>query len=287
MRLGRHASLFEPQPADLLARRDPDFIRAEMGLLGGFTDAWYAPELQGLENVPDGRALVVGTHNGGNQAPDMFCTMVAFWRHFGVERPAYGLAHDQVMAFPLVGRWLYKLGAVPAHQRNARGLLERDATVLVYPGGDIDAFKPYRERHVVKFGRRAGFIRTALATGAPIVPVVSVGAHESVYIVTDGRELAERLQLKKLLRIEVMPIMLAPPFGLWVGPLDAHWPVPSKVRIRVLPPLRFSEPPSAAEDPVVVEALKERVRAAMQSAVDELAAEGGYGPRARLAELLG
>src|SRR5258707_12005983 len=108
-----------------------------------------------------------------------------------------------VFRLPIVGRYFARLGAVPARQENAVALLERDATVLVYPGGDLDAFKPYRERHVVKFGRRAGFIRTALATGAPIVPVVSVGAHESVYIVTDRRAIAERLPLKKLLRIEV------------------------------------------------------------------------------------
>ena len=154
--------------------------------------------------------------------------------------------------------------------------------MLGYPGGDLDAFKPYAERHQVKFGHRSGFVRTALLTGAPIVPVISVGAHESVYILTDGRELAERLGLKRLLRIEVVPVMLAPPFGLWIGPYDGHWPIPSKVRIRVLPPMRFAHPPEAAADPSLVAAVCEEVRRTMQAALDELVAEGGFGPRARL-----
>jgi 1-acyl-sn-glycerol-3-phosphate acyltransferase len=235
----------------------------------------------GLEHIPPGPSLVVGTHNGGNMAPDMFCTMVAFWRRFGVERPAYGLAHDQVFRMPGVGRWIARLGGVPAHQRHARMLLGRGATVLVYPGGDVDAFKPFRERHVVKFGGRSGFVRTALATGAPIVPVVSVGAHETVRVLTDGRELAQRLGLKRLTRIEVLPVMLCLPWGLLVGPIEGHLPAPSRIRIRILPPLPPTYPPEAADDPEVCDRVREEVRAVMQAALDELAAEGGYGVRAR------
>ena len=60
--------------------------RWSLDVLGRATDAWFAPEVIGLEHIPPGPSLVVGTHNGGNMAPDMFCTMVAFWRRFGVER---------------------------------------------------------------------------------------------------------------------------------------------------------------------------------------------------------
>src|SRR5262249_13079233 len=150
----------------------------ERDRLGAACDLWYAPDLTGLDHLPPGRALVVGTHNGGFMAPDMFSLMVGFWRHFGVERQAYGLAHDMVFRLPVAGRWIAQLGAVPAHPENARKLLERDVAVLVYPGGDRDAYKPWHERHTVKFGGRKGFIRLALRTQAPIVPVVSVGAHD-------------------------------------------------------------------------------------------------------------
>ncbi len=281
----RALRLAAPLPDDPLEWRDPAFIAGELPSLGALTDAWFAPVVEGLEHLPDGPALVVGSHNGGVMAPDMFVTMVAYWRRFGVERPAYGLAHDQVFRVPVAGRYLARLGAVPAHQRNARALLARGATVLVYPGGEIDAFRPHRERHLVKFGGRAGFVRTALAAGAPIVPVVSVGAHETVRVLTDGRALAQRLGLPRLARIEVVPIMLCLPWGISVGPWEAHLPAPSKVRVRVLPPLDPGLPASAADDEATVLALRERVRATMQSALDALVAEGGFGVGERLREL--
>ncbi len=282
----RHARRFarvavETLPDDPLDRRDPAFILEEGDLLGDACDAWYAPELLGLEHLPPGRALVVGTHNGGFMAPDMFSLMVGFWRHFGVERQAYGLAHDFVFRLPFVGRWIAKLGGVPASPENARKLLERDVAVLVYPGGDRDAYKPYHERHAVKFSGRSGFVRLALRTGAPIVPVVSVGAHEIIYVLTDGAELAERLGLRRRFRLDVLPVMLTLPFGVTVGPMVPYVPVPTKIRVRVLPPIHLGLPASAADDPEAVREAMAGVERTMQRALDELVAEGGFGPRAR------
>jgi len=273
----------ESVPQDPLARRDPDYIREELEVLGFALDGWFATKVDELEHLPDDPSLVVGTHNGGAVAPDMFALMVAFWRRFGVERPAYGLAHDQVFKIPMAGRWIGKLGAVPAHQRHARALLARGATVLVYPGGDLDAFKPWEERHDVKFGERTGFIRTALNAGVPIVPVVSVGAHETVRILTDGRELAQRLGLKQLFRIEVLPIMLCFPWGLAIGPIETHLPAPSKMRIRLLPPIDLAAHgfKKVIDDEGVCEA-RDLVRDTMQQALDQLVAEGDFGVTARL-----
>lgn len=282
-RLRRYRALLgEPAAASPLDERDAPFIAREVDLVGGVLDAWFAPEVGGLENLPDGRALVVGTHNGGLMSPDMFSTMVAFWRRFGPERPSYGLAHDFVFRIPIAGKWIAKLGGVPAHPRNAAALLERDAAVLVYPGGDRDAFKPYARRHVVDFAGRMGFIRVALQARAPIVPVVSVGAHEGFYIVSDGHDLAESLGLAKRYRMDVLPIMLALPWGIAVGPAMPYLPFPTKVKVRVLPAIDLGLPPEAAEDPEAVRAAHDRVRDAMQSALDALVEEGGFGPSARL-----
>jgi 1-acyl-sn-glycerol-3-phosphate acyltransferase len=188
-----------------------------------------------------------------------------------------------VFKLPYFGRWIAKLGGVPAHPENARALLERDVAVLVYPGGDRDAYKPYAERHVVKLAGRKGFVRLALRTGAPVVPVVSVGAHEIIYVLTDGAELARRLGLKKAFRMDVLPIALTLPFGLTVGALVPYVPVPTRIRVRVLPPIDLGLPPSAADDPGAVDDAYERVRATMQSGLDELVALGDFGPAARLA----
>lgn len=271
-----------PASDDPLDRRDPEFIRRERGWLGSLCQTWYQPDVQGLDNLPPGRALVVGTHNGGYMAPDMFSLMVASWHRFDpAERSAYGLAHDFVMRVPWAGRWLGKLGAVPASPRNAERLLERDVSVLVYPGGDRDAFKPYRDRHVVTFAGRKGFIRIALRTGAPIVPVVSVGAHEVFRVLTDGVELARRTGLRKYLRMDVLPIALAFPTGLTISAFAPYLPVPTKIRVRVLPPIELGHPPEAATDAGVVDHLYDRIVQVMQSALDELVRGGDFGVAAR------
>jgi hypothetical protein len=76
-RLRHYGSLVGAPPAETpLDERDAGFIAKEVGLIGPILDAWYAPEVSGLENVPEGRALTVGTHNGGYMAPDMFCTIL-------------------------------------------------------------------------------------------------------------------------------------------------------------------------------------------------------------------
>lgn len=272
-------------PADPLARRDPEAIAAFLELFGPVIDAWFAPEVTGVENAVEGASLIVGNHNGGIMTPDMWILMLAGWRRFGPETPSYGLAHDQVMRLPVVGRAISLLGGVPARHDHASTLLERGAQVLVYPGGDVDTFRPWSQRHTVKFGGRAGFVRLALRQQVPIVPVVSVGAHETFGVLADGHRLAHALHLKELLRIEVLPVFLCVPWGLWIGPYEMHVPLPSKIRLHVLPPIRFGLPPSAAEDDATVHRLADQVRSAMQSALDELARAHDHGVRARLGEV--
>ncbi len=263
---------------DPAAKRDPEFIRAHLDKLSFFFDHYHQVEVLGLEHVPRGRALVVGNHNGGIMSPDMFALMVSWWRTFGVDEPAYGLMHDLPFRLPLVGDALAKCGAVNANPDNARRLLEREAKVLVYPGGDLDAFRPWSRRHEIVFGARRGFIRIALSTGAPIVPVVAVGAHEGCFVVSDGRRLARALGLKRV-RVEAIPIAFGLPWGFFVGPAP-YLPVPLRIRIRALPPIAWPHlPRSAASDDAVVDDCRAQVIAAMQRALDELAAEGGFGPR--------
>jgi 1-acyl-sn-glycerol-3-phosphate acyltransferase len=282
----RYGSLLGRGPSsDPLEQRDPGFIEAERGGLERLLDAWYTPEVLGLENMLEGRMLAVGAHNGGMQSPDMFITMVAFWKRFGVLRESYGLAHDVVFRLPGIGRYIAKMGAVPAHTAHAETLLGRDAAVLVYPGGDVDAFKPYARRHVIEFGGRKGFARIAIRTGAPIVPIVSVGAHEGFHLLTDGRAFANKSGLKRWTRVEVFPIGLALPFGLYVSALQPYLPLPTRVRVQILPPIELGLPPSAAEDPAAVDAAGERVRATMQAGLDALVAQGDFGRKARLERL--
>jgi 1-acyl-sn-glycerol-3-phosphate acyltransferase len=271
---------FDP---DLETRRDAGVIRTWLPYFDFLFRHYHHATVEGLEHVPPGPALAVGNHNGGLMSPDMFALMVAWWHHFGIDAPAYGLMHDMPFRLPGIGALMPRLGAVHAKPANAVELLRRGAKVLVYPGGDIDAFRPWSRRNEVVFGRRCGFVRVALRTGAPIVPIVSVGAHEAFCILTDGRSLVSRLGLKRFARVEVFPVTLCLPWGVSFG-AGVYWPLPVRIRIRVLPPMRWPAlGPRDAEDEAVVWKCREQVREAMQAALDRLTREGGHGLRFRAA----
>lgn len=256
----------------LLDRRDPAFIRRALPVLGRLLDVWFRAEVEGSENLTDRPALLVSTHNGLFHTPDMYTVMVAFWRRFGPETPGHGLMHRAAFRIPLLGRFLERLGALPAHPENGRAALRAGRPVLVCPGGDLDALKPWSERHRIHFGERRGFVRLAIEEQVPIVPIVSVGAHETMIVLNDGQKLAERIPLARKLRIKSIPLALGFPFGITPAGLG-NVPLPTKIRQRILPPITIDAPPEAAADPAFVDHWFRRVQAIMQSALDELAAE--------------
>jgi 1-acyl-sn-glycerol-3-phosphate acyltransferase len=223
-----------------------------------------------VEHLTDRPSMLVSTHNGGFLMPDLQALMVAFWRRFGLETPAYGLIHQIVLRMPVVGSLSTKLGAIQASHGNGRTVLRAGYPLLVCPGGDEDALKPFSQRHRITFGARRGFIRLAIEQQVPIIPVVSVGAHEIFFILNDGRRLAEMTGIARFLRIKSVPLALSFPFGLTPAGLFSV-PLPSKVRVRVLPRIELGEKPSAARDDGVVERCFEHVRRTMQRSLDDLA----------------
>lgn len=215
-------------------------------------------------------ALVVSTHNGSINFPDLYCTMAAFWRRFGIETPAYGLMHKLAFKIPVLGNLLTKMGALPASRKNAEMVLDEGFPLLVCPGGDEDALKPYADRHRITFGKRRGFIRLAIRKQVPIVPVISVGAHETIFILNNGSKTARFLRVDKLLRVKSVPFALSFPFGFTIAGLMSI-PLPSKIHIQVLPPIHFDVPAEKEHDADEVEKCFEKVRSTMQDALDLLA----------------
>lgn len=267
----------EPVRPDDLSLRDERFIRRILPLLGALYDHYFRCETEFEAELPPGRFLAVANHNAMTGIPDMFCHMVAFWRLYSPERLSYGLMHDMPFHVPGAGAWLSASGAVAANPGNARSALGREAAVLVFPGGDVDACKPFSRRYEIEFGERRGFIRTAIREQAPIVPVVSVGAHHSLFIWSDGKRLAEALHLPRLARSNVAPVGFALPWGLILGVPFPHLPPPVKIHTRVLGAIDLGLPVSAADDPEAVEAAFQRVLAAMRGAMEELRRAGRHG----------
>jgi 1-acyl-sn-glycerol-3-phosphate acyltransferase len=118
---------------------------------------------------------------------------------------------------------------------NAARALDTGAAVLVYPGGDYETHRPSCESARVDFDHRHGFITLALERGLPIVPVVSIGGQETALFLARGERLAHALSLDRALHLHVLPISLALPWGVNVGDLLGHVPLPAKITVQVLP----------------------------------------------------
>jgi 1-acyl-sn-glycerol-3-phosphate acyltransferase len=253
-----------------LDERDPDFIRERLPMLWLAASIWYRGEVRGLGNVPEtGPVLLVGNHSGGNLTPDTLVFTLAFNTYFGVERAFYQLAHNLVLSMPGLGQ-LRKFGTVAASHENARKALGSGAALLVYPGGDYEVHRPTSERNRVDFGGRKGFIRLAIAQNVPVVPVVSIGGQETALFLSRGERLAKLLALDKMFRLKVLPISLALPWGLNVGDMLGHIPLPAKITIETLPPINLRE--EFGPEPDVDEVYDHLVRL-MQDTLDALAAE--------------
>ena len=257
-------------PVADLDERDPDYIRDNLPWLWLLASIWFRGEVRGLGNVPEeGPVLLVGNHSGGNMTPDTGVLTLAFAAYFGVERAFHQLAHNLVLSMPFLS-FIRKFGTVVASPENARKALESGAALLVYPGGDYDVHRPTWEGNRIDFGGRKGFIRQAHELGVPIVPVVAIGGQETALFLSRGEGLARMLLLDRLFRLKVLPISIALPWGLNVGDMLGHIPLPAKITIEVLPPIDVRK--EFGPDPDFDEAYDHIVRT-MQDTLDALAAE--------------
>lgn len=259
------AALRRPLDGDSTAGRNAALIRFLLPYAQWANRRYFRLRTSGFHHLPDGPALLVGNHNGGIAGPDLCCTLATLWEHLGPEAPLHPLAHDFAMRqLEPFGALLQQFGALRATPENACRVLGAGGKVLVYPGGDLDAYRHTARRNQVVLGPRTGFVRVAQQTGAPIVPIVAYGAHRSAFIFTEGERIARWIGLRRWGRLERFPLALALPWGLAVGPWTPYMPLPFPIRLKMLEPIVV---PKDA-DPGVI---RDRIQSAMQAALDDLA----------------
>jgi 1-acyl-sn-glycerol-3-phosphate acyltransferase len=263
-----HGRRWGTSPADY----DPEAVRTTLDQLRWLFGErrYFRLEAQGLENVPRSPAMIVSNHSGGTTIPDVWGFGVLWYRAFGVERPLHLMAHDIILATDATRRFFGRRGVLRGSRKLAAHVLtdwQRD--LMVMPGGDLDTWRPYRERYRVRFGGRTGYARLAIQSGVPIVPVANAGAHETLMVLSDGRDLARKLHLRELWRASIWPVHLSLPWGLAVGPWP-HLPLPARLRYRIGLPISVSDEPIADPAPELVEELDARVQAAVQAQLDAL-----------------
>lgn len=254
------------EPALHIGRPCP---KALAGAIKGFDvlARYHRLDVRGLDTMPEGPAVLVGNHNGGfNPVDGLF--LVHYYRQRGYDDPVYILAHDILFKHPRVAAVLRSVGIVPARRETAHQVLEAGHKLLVFPGGDLETMRPYRDRGKVVLAGRTGFAKLALEHDVPIVPVVSAGSHETLIVLTQGRRLAKALRLPKWARLHSLPIMLAAPWGVLVGPTCAlpYLPLPAKITVQVGAGIE-------ARASTTIETMYRRVEGTMQDMLDELYAE--------------
>jgi 1-acyl-sn-glycerol-3-phosphate acyltransferase len=215
---------------------------------------------------PDEPVLFVANHGFGAVGDvNVYATLAAIDElHRG--RPLTALAH-QFAWFLKVGPLLEAAGAVLASRESAVAAFDAGDDVLVFPGGDVEATKPWSQRHRVLLAGRTGFAEIAIERRIPIVPIVTSGAGNTAIVLSDGRRLARLLRVDRLARQKRLPISIAAPYGLSIGVagMVPYLPFPAQLRTAVLAPIR----PRAGDDASEVAG---RTQDAMQQAMDRLAA---------------
>lgn len=256
-----------------LDRRDPDYIREYLPLLELLYRYYFRVRIRGFNGAPRGEPfLMIGNHNGGINAPDTAMTFHAWCMERGVDAPSYALIQKEVFQLPYLNVHSMKVGGIAATARMAIKAIDSGAPLFIYPGAGDDAYKPYADRHKVSFFGQDAFIRLALRFGLPIMPVISIGAHETLIVIDNGRERARELGLDKL-GIERVPLTYSFPHGLALG-MPFNLPFPAQITIEMGQPIRFADRgPKAASDPGLVKQCYDDVVRTCQSIMDRLVVE--------------
>lgn len=217
---------------------------------------YFRATTMGAENIPDGRAIVVASHSG--VIPwDALLLVAEIYRLTG--RFSRNAGHEIWGRSASLKDLLVPTGMVLGGRAEFEELLRRDeiCTIFVDAGqGNRHAYYLASDRYKVKPEKgfapgRGGYIKVALRTRSPIVPVAIVGAEEVHYCLGDIPQVAEYLKV---------------PFFPLVASLV---PLPARIYIRFGEAIRLSAPPEAADQQAVVDRLNEQVRSAMQALIDD------------------
>ena len=251
---------------------DPSLMKRQSGIWNTLMDRYFRLDIDGFDKLPDEPCLLIGVHSGGPLTMDAWTVIMAWWRQFEGKRSLHGTAHDVLMKAPVLGEYFRRLGVISPSKENIRAAFDKGDDVILWPGGEVDCYRSWLDRDKAVLGGRKGFIRLAMSAGVPIVPVATVGGHDTLFVLSEGRGLAKALKLKQRMRSEVAPITLSWPLGLalHLTPFQ-HVPLPAKIRTRIMDPIYLDSDPARLDDQAYVEAIYDKIESTIQEGMDELA----------------
>jgi 1-acyl-sn-glycerol-3-phosphate acyltransferase len=208
-----------------------------MGLLYKY---WFRVETHGIDRLPPGRVLLISNH-AGQIALDAAMIATACILEAEPPRIVRGMGEYWLPTVPWVNIAMVRTGSVVGTRKNCIDLLEQEEAVIAFPEGVRGMNKLIWERYQLQeFGQ--GFMRLALETRTPIIPIAVVGSEEQ------APAIANVMPLARLMRMPAFPVTLTWP---WLGLLGMV-PLPVKYRIYFGDPMWFEGNPSD-EDEVIGE----------------------------------
>lgn len=247
---------------------DPRYYERWIRLAGAYF-RWLRVTVDGLEHLPTGGGILVGNH-AGHRWHDTTALQFAARRLSPGGRVVRPLIFNGLAKFLVAGHVITQYaGGVVAHPRNVDYLLARGELVLVYPEGANATRKPFGERNRPCPPERwgSGFVRAALRTGAPVVPVAAYGFESTVPTLWLSRRLGRFWKMPEELYPVSPQALVSGTVPMNVGAI----PLPVRCHISVLPPVDVGEligrPDAGKED---VRSAVETVRGAIDARLETL-----------------
>jgi len=231
---------------------DPDTAKYALMVAAFFHRAYFRTTVNDIDKVPEGRALLICNHSGQIPIDGMIlCTSLFLDRD--PPRVVRAMVEKWAPRLPFIGNFFSRCGQVVGVPDNCRRLLSMDETVLVFPEGVRGITKPFAKRYQLeRFG--TGFMRLAIETQTPIVPVGLVGAEEQ-YV-----NLGNAKRISQLLNFPAMPMI--PQIFLPGGAM----PLPTHYHLYFGDPIQFAGDPD--DDDAIVEDKVTVVRDAIADLLD-------------------
>jgi 1-acyl-sn-glycerol-3-phosphate acyltransferase len=236
-------------------RFDADFVNKLAPALRGLRN-YFRLRVDGLDHLPtEGPALLVANHTGWL---GLDYALTALSVHDAIERTPRGMVHDAWFKSPATATFAKRVGLFQVTKDAMAQQVARGHLVMIFPEGEKGAFRPGSDYQLEPFAR--GFVRVAMATQVPVIPVAVLGGEESNPV---G------------LRIESYEQLLNLKGGL---PIPKNiLPKPVKWRIRFLKPIPFTDyGPQDADDTDRVHAIAEDVRTRVQRELRKMKVERGH-----------
>jgi 1-acyl-sn-glycerol-3-phosphate acyltransferase len=250
---------------------DHSFMRLQMPVWNFLMDHYFRMEMDGWQRLPERPSLLVGVHSGGSLTMDAWTVVFQWYRRFGTARILHGTAHDLLMKAPGLGDYFRATGVISPTREAMGAALRAGHDVVLWPGGEQDSMRSWRKRDTAVLANRKGFIRFAIAAQVPIVPIATVGGHDTVFVLSEGRFIAKWTGLGKRLRGATLPVIAGFPFPLAIEALPMHLPLPAKIRTEVLDPIELTDDVDKADDRLYVDAVYGEVERRIQAGMDGLA----------------